>query len=50
MTPAKDDEYQFWLGVRRVLLEWVDLIERYKLRTTPRTAELRKNSKDARIK
>ena len=34
-------EAEFWLALRKILLEAVDLIERGKVRATPRTSELR---------
>ena len=44
-----DEDRAFWLALRKILLESVDLIERYKLHTELRTADLRKRQKDARI-
>lgn len=44
----EDAEKMFWVGMRQVLLTQLDLIER-RLGISPRTAELRKRWKDAKM-
>lgn len=43
-----DDDHDLWLAIRQTLLLAVDAIERYKLKISPRTAEIRKQSKPER--
>lgn len=40
-----DDDVKFWMGVREAVLLYLDVIERYKTRTCPRTSEIRKQWK-----
>lgn len=44
----EDAEKMFWTGMRQVLLTQLDLIER-RLGISPRTAELRRRWKDAKM-
>ena len=44
----EEDERDFWAAMRQAYLMQVDAIERYKLKTNPRTAELRKADKQTR--
>jgi hypothetical protein len=46
VTP--DENRQFWMHVREALLMMVDAVERYMLKLTKRTSELRKERRGNR--
>jgi hypothetical protein len=44
VTP--DDQRLFWMAMRQAWLAMVDAVERYVLKMTPRTSELRKEKRN----